>query len=514
MKKSHPYLPGILLFLIFLIAGLASYQDYGMAWDEGPQKYMGELNYKAAFKGDQTLFNIVTDLHGASFEVLLIFIEEKFGIKDSRDIFLMRHLVTHVFFLLAVLYGYFFFLRYFGSRLLASLGFLMLALSPRIYAHSFFNSKDMPFMAMTIIVMGLFYSAFRSRKPWQFALLGLACGYTTGIRILGIMFVSFILAFLLIDLIVAIVKKQQPLLTVANLLAFILPTIGSFILFWPFMWHTPWLHLTQCIQSMAHYAWDGEVFFSGHIIKGSHLPWSYFPTWFAISTPELWLLAGLAGTLLTAVLAFRRPLAFVSDVATRMRLFTLACFLAPIVAVIALHSVIYDDWRHLYFVYPPFVLMALEAVNRAAGTRAKFIVWGACAVQTAVLAVLMINNHPFNQVYFNALVSHKDEYLRKHYEMEYWGCGFMQGLEFLLKKHMNDDMEIKVCGNRSGRTPLEFNISMLQERDRHRIKIMPEAEATYKLTTFRLAQDEPPYPNVIHTIKRQNSTILCIYKMR
>lgn len=514
MKKAYSYLPGILLFLIFLVVGLVSYQDYGMAWDECAQKYMGELNYKAAFKGDETLFNIDTDLHGASFEVLLIFIEEKFGITDTRDIFLMRHLFTHVFFLLALLYGYFFLLRYFGNRLLAGLGFLMLALSPRIYAHSFFNSKDMPFMALTIIIMGLSYSAFQTRKPWLFALLGLACGFNMGIRILGIMFITFILFFLLVDLVMDMVKKQRPLKTTLNLLVFTSVTTGSFILFWPFMWRSPWLHFTQCMQSMAHYAWSGTLLFNGQVIKGTELPAAYFPTWFAISTPELWLLAGLVGTLLTTVLVLKRPLAFVSDITARQRLFTLGSLVAPIVSVILLHSVIYDDWRHLYFIYPPFVFMALEAVNVAAATKARPFVWGACALQVVVLCIIMVGNHPFNQVYFNSLVAHKEDHLLKQYEMEYWGCGFMQGLEYLLKKHVNDNNDITICGNKAGKTPLEFNIRMLQERDRKRFKILPEEEATYKLTTFRLAQDEAPYPNVVYTIKRQNSTILCIYKMR
>lgn len=514
MKKTYSYLPGILLFLIFLVAGLASYQDYGMGWDEAPQKYIGELNYKAAFKGDRTLFEIDTDLHGASFEVLLIFIEEKMGITDTRDIYLMRHLVTHIFFLLAVLYGYFFFLRYFGSRALASLGFLMLALSPRIYAHSFINSKDMPFMALTIVILGLFYSAFKTRKTWLFALLGLACGYNMGIRILGIMFITFILVFLIIDLAGDIVKKRQPLKTAMNIIVFTGITVGSLILFWPFMWQKPWTHFTQCLESMSHYAWGGKLLFAGEIIEGTKLPWTYFPVWFTISTPEIWLLAGLVGTVLTAIFLLRKPLAFIGDINSRTRLFSLGCFLAPIASVILLHSVIYDDWRHLYFVYPPFVLMALEAVNIATKTKAKLIIWGACAVQVLVLVFSMISNHPFNQVYFNSFVSHKEEYLRKNYELEYWGCGFMQGLEFLLRKHIDDSLEIKVCGNKSGRAPLEFNIRMLQERDRHRIVISPESEANYKLTTFRLAYDEPEYPNVIYTIKRQNSTTLCIYQIR
>ena len=45
----------------------------------------------------------------------------------------------------------------------------------------------------------------------------------------------------------------------------------------------------------------------------------------------------------------------------------------------------------------------------------------------------MIRNHPFQNVYFNNFLSHDEQYLRKNFEMDYWGTSYKQALEYVLK---------------------------------------------------------------------------------
>ncbi len=145
--KTSPYVPGILLFLFFLVIGMVVYKDYGMCWDEPMQRGPGLLSYDFVFNGNEDLFNKATDNHGAGFELLLVMIEKWFNLTDSKEIYEMRHLITHVLFLAGAFAGYILAYRLFKNKFIAILGFIMLAVAPRLYAHSFFNSKDMPFLA-------------------------------------------------------------------------------------------------------------------------------------------------------------------------------------------------------------------------------------------------------------------------------------------------------------------------------------------------------------------------------
>jgi hypothetical protein len=131
---------------------------------------------------------------------------------------------------------------------------------------------------------------------------------------------------------------------------------------------------------------------------------------------------------------FQKPAAYIENSTARNTLLYLICFAGPVLAVWAEHSVVYDDWRHLYFVYPPFVILGLYAINKIYRSKFKMVAIGASVLQVISLAYFFVTLHPHEQVYFNTLVSHDDEYLRRNYELEYWGCSFKQALDDILEK--------------------------------------------------------------------------------
>ena len=122
----------------------------------------------------------------------------------------------------------------------------------------------------------------------------------------------------------------------------------------------------------------------------------------------------------------------------------------------------------------------------------------------------MIRNHPFQQVYFNSLVSHEKEYLRNNFELEYWGCSFKQGLEHLVSANKSDSIKIYWSVQ-----PLFNNILMLREQDRKRIFVIDDRKgADYIITNFR-GNHKVEYPDLKaeYSISVLNSTIMCIYKL-
>ncbi|MFI5196943.1 MAG: phospholipid carrier-dependent glycosyltransferase, partial [Chitinophagales bacterium] len=285
--KTNPYAPGIVMFAIAFIIGLVIYKDYGICWDEPFQRGPGLLSYDFIFNGNEDLFNKSTDNHGAGFELLLVMIEKWLNLTDTKAIYEMRHLVTHVVFLAGAFAGYVLAYRLFKNKFIASLGFIMLVFAPRLYAHSFFNSKDIPFLSMFLVTLAICQAAFEQNKKWLFAILGLACGYATSIRIMGIMLACFIGLFLVIDLITAYTKKEEkPNKTILNLLFFTVGFCFTVYIAWPYLWKDPVHNFVDSFTKLSHFnLWTGIMLLGGKYISSMNLPWTYFPTWFLISNP-------------------------------------------------------------------------------------------------------------------------------------------------------------------------------------------------------------------------------------
>lgn len=514
-EKIAPYLPGIGLFLVTLILGLIIYKDYGMGWDEPLQRGPALLSWDYVFHGKMDLFTTETDNHGAGFEMVLLAFEKGMNLTDTRDIYLMRHIVTHVLFLLSSFAGYVLVYRMFRDKWIASLGFLMFTFAPRIYAHSYFNSKDLPFLCMVLIGLAFTQLAFDKKKWWWFVLAGMAFGYGTGIRVMGIFYLLLVGLLLLIDLITQLKEKQKPVNPIVQMVLF---TLGfSFILYlsWPYLWRDPVGKFKESFGALAHFKFQGSVFFQGQFTPAPDLPWTYIPTWFIISTPILWLVAGAAGLILLIAGFVRNPKAYLVNGNDRNLLFYALCFAGPVLAIIVMHSVVYDDWRHLYFVYPPFVLVGLYAINRLyVMNKMKWVALGICGAQLLVVANFMVLNHPNQQVYFNSLVKQDDEYLRSQYELDYWGCSFRQALEQLAEA--DNSPVIKVSGNWA--FPLNNNIMILPKELRKRFVLENDPQKSdYFLTNFRLHPGDAGYPaaNYIqYELSICHSTVMRVYKVK
>lgn len=515
-EKFFPYVPGILLFVFALVIGILTYKDYGMSWDEPDQRGPGLLSYNYMFHGSQELFEKPTDNHGAGFELFLVFIEKGLHQTDSREIYMTRHIVSHVFFLIAAFAGYVLIYKLFRNIFLASLSYVMLVFDPRIYAHSFFNSKDLPFLAMVIVSLAAARWAFEKNKAIPFLVLGLACGYATSIRIMGVMLAVFMLGFLLIDYFADAKSKELRKKTLINAGLYSAGFCFALYIAWPYLWKAPIKNFVDSFAALSHYAYDAEVLFNGTTAKTTNLPWIYFPTWFIITNPVLWLMFGCAGIVRLFLDIVKKLSQHLKNTRERNFLLFFLCFWAPIVAVIGGNSVIYDDWRHLYFVYPPFVFIAIYFIDRMVQKlpgKARLAVPVICAIQVAVVALFMVKNFPFSQVYFNELVSHEKEYLRENFELEYWGCGFKQALDNILAK--DTSKTIRIAANYDA--PLLNNIMMLSPEQRIRVQVVeiPQiARADYFMSNFRGHPEDYPSKNIAYSVSVLNSTVLAVYNLK
>ena len=509
LRVQYQY--GLILFAVFTIAGIWVAHDYGISWDEFEQRQIGYGSYDYVLGHNPDFFK-QDNSHGVAFELTLIFFEKAARLSDSGAIFYTRHIISHLFFLVGCLCGFVLIRRLTGSQLMAALGFLMLALMPRLYAHSFFNTKDIPFLSALLISFLFVQIAFQQRKIGWFLLAAVMLSYTTGIRVMGILPALVVLLFLLFDLVQSLDEKSDFKGCVRRLAVFIAGYLGALYGVWPYLWRHPFSAFFAAFSKLSYFAGaGGSTLFMGKSEPLNALPPSYIPVWMGITIPAVWLLTGLAGVLLLIIHFIKQPLTSLANVQQRNYLLFLACFLLPPVAVVLMHSIIYDDWRHLYFIYPSLVFSAiyfLDAVRRSKWGQLAMLLG---AIQAAVTLADMFSNHPFEQVYFNRLVSHRSDYLRQNFELDYWGAGFKQGLEFLTRY---DTSHYITINNLFVARAIKQNLILLSPADQQRIRFVEEEDhPKYLMTNFRYHPANYPYP-MIYSRKVSGSTVLAIYRMQ
>ena len=512
---------------LFLIAGLTIVDDYGASGDDGLQRELAENTLNYVLNGDQALLQAHDRFYGAAFELLPLFVELALGLEDSRDIYLSRHLLIHLLFLVGGFFCYLLALRLSGDRLVALLVMLLFLLSPRLYAHSFFNSKD-PVFASAFVMALLFASrAFDKDSLGAYRECGMAAGLLIHLRIMGAVLFAVVLVFRAWAWFRAEGREARRRATA---------TIGAFALWgglvWfislPYLWGDPAGRLAEMVAVLADHPSFFNEAFRGEMFSSAALPWDYLPHWFAISQPPVTLLLGLLGlgTLgLAAGGVFRRGAGAKPGVAwgaaeLRFGVLLAACFALPLVAFALLRPNAYNGWRHFYFLHGPFCLLATFALMGlrqlpVRRLRKEWVGGAVCALTAAglgVVAIEMAQIHPHQYLYFNFLVDRKTpEGLRERYETDYWNMMLRQGYEHILRQAPASTINMRP---RKVAAPADINrnVQILPAAARSRFTHDPSRDLDFYLSgsAEQSLLPKDPFPPVLHRFKVYNNTILTL----
>ncbi len=168
--------------------------------------------------------------------------------------------------------------------------------------------------------------------------------------------------------------------------------------------------------------------------------------------------------------------------------------------VIALQSNIYNGWRHMYFLWAPFCLLAAVGLRRLAGGGSVQAGWGIAArlpgwvrgggmrrtlaygiagVGLITTLTAMAALHPYEYLYFNALTDTKTpDALANRYDMDYWEMAQRQSLEHLIAQYPDSALRV---------WPEKQSARILPQNDSERIASLhnPHAADFYLLSNAR-----------------------------
>ena len=425
---AHWPLPAVCA--LFLLAGALTVDDYSPWVDTWGQRAIGNaaLDYLAG-DGERAFGQLHRSwdrYYGAVFEAPLVLAERILGLEHERDVYLARHLLTHLFFLAGGVFCYLLVLRLFNSKALALVAVALFLLHPRIYAHSFFNSKDIPFLAAFMIALYLTHRAFRRDTLGAFLLCGAGVGLLVNLRIMGVVLFAAVLVPRALDLAFAgnADERRRVLLTGGG---FAVVSLLTFYASLPVLWPDPagqfgeWARTLGAHQPPWFHLFRGEWLYSW-----GGPPWDYVPVWVGITTPPATLLLAMAGAVALALRAIRRPRNVFRGGPVRFGIMLAALPVATTIAVVVLENNVYHDWRHLYFLYAPLLLLAVFGLHGvmvlARGRWPRAGAYALTGAAVAVTVVSMVRVHPYEDNHFTVLTDRTTPgHPASRYEMEYWG---------------------------------------------------------------------------------------------
>ena len=504
-----------------LALGTVAAQGYGLANDQLTQYRIGQFTVDYVLGENTRLLRHNLRYYGAAFEVALLAAERVLGLTDERHVFLARYVLSHGFFLVGVFACYLLARRLFKSHALALLAMLFFLCHPRLYAHSFFNSKDVPFLSMVMIGLLLAHWALRpsggsggggggSGRVGALAALGAWLGVAGTIRPAALLLVALVAVARGADLLGAARRERGPILVSAG--ALLVFCAAGFFAGLPYLWADPLGRFAEWFGLMADHTHVIGSLFLGEVISTSERPFSYVPVWVAVTTPPVVILLALLGGVAFCARLAASPRSVLGSGSGRFALLLAASALLPVVVVTFWLGNLYNGWRHLYFLYGPLCLGAvggLAWLRGHAGRRLARLAAVVAALGLVPAVAWGARLHPHEHVYFNFLVDRKTpERLRAQFDMDYWAVPFKEALLVLL------DMvpgPVPVTG------PIAQSALVLPAEQRRRV--VPSSDfSAYFATDYRYwwgqgEEEGPSYARPLHVRRVFSNTLYAIARL-
>lgn len=491
--KNIKYLCVTIIFLILFIVGLKIHNNYGIGGDEPTSRQNGAItiNYileKLNKKTNILLLHDDTELglfktplneyfdkdYGVVFDAPVFLLERLLKLDDTAKFYQLRKILTYIIFLIGLLSVYKLSILSNNNIKIAILAILMLFTSPRIFGEAFYNSKDIVFMSIFTVSVYRIFISYNCPKFKNILLASLTSALATDIRIVAIVLPVI---FIFLQFINIFNNRLSYSDFFKSIFYFINFNIFFIILFWPWLWENPIERFHEAIINMSNFIrlirWE---LFQGQYYPTADLPKNYLIQWIIITTPPIYLLLFVIGSSIFLIKIHKiNPIRGIDN--KLIYNFIYLSILTFFILLTVLKSpVLYNGWRHFYFIYPFFILICLNGVEFLLSIGRKFKI--VSFLTFIILSISLILNayhiyryHPLEYVYFNHFAGSD---WNKKYPMDYSGISGVLSLKFILNYTDKDNIKVSAVG------PLSINIHksllMLSQSEIGRITLIDARE--------------------------------------
>lgn len=527
-----------LILFTYLIAGSIILPDYGISTDEPIQRKHGIVSFDYI----NQKFNIFPEIqptyeenlpdyeyrdYGVAFQVFSYGMEKLLKIEDARSVFLIRHFLTFMLFWLSAYYFFKTAELTFNNRLIPVLGLLFYILSPRIFTEAFYNPKDIILLSWISIGIYSMLKFLESRTFKYLFIHALVCSLAINARIVGVVlpFVTILSALLSMKGLkfLSWIKSFGIILLLWGVLTMVIT-----IILWPFLWEDPVRNFIYSFNEMKRFRWNGQLLYWGKLVWASELPWHYTLSQILVTTPVFYSILFLIGFPYTLTTAVRgRFWDFINNCEKNSIAFLLL-FLIPLISVIYFHSILYNGWRQMYFIYPAFLLVGLLGLNTVLQSIRMIInpltkkimyavIYSGIIISLSSTMQFLIKMHPFQYIYFNRIAGADS---LRNFDGDYFGLSYKETLKYLTDNYTDDSLVIYSENSSCSINSLNFK----KETFERLVFVDDIHEAEFFITTYYFPASSGKYEDILLNkypfnqrllFRKQfrKSTIVGIYKL-
>ncbi len=513
------------LFAAAMVLVFATFQDYGVTWDEHYHDTYGRYllaYYLSGFRDTAALTYHNLWLYGGAFDAPVAAIKQisPYGSYETQ------HLMCALVGLLGA-FGCYRIGEALGGPRAGFWSAVLLLATPLWYGHMFNNPKDIPFA--TGMTWALYYSILVIPRlpevPRSLVIkLGVAVGVAFGVRVAAVFAVIYLvaafaawMAFHIREAGIAAGLRDARRAALRVVLPCGLIAYAVMLVFWPWAQHGPLTRPVEALWIFDHSPWNLDTLFEGRLVNSMHLPADYMPVYFLVKTPELILALLAAAAGLTGLAIWRRrALPRWPEFGGMFVLGFAALF--PFFFFVVDRPIEYDCIRHFLFIFPPIAAIAglvLDRLFAAMRTQASILRYGFSTIVAAYLAwhgAFMVELHPDEYVYYNELVGGVDG-AENRYELDYWGNSYREAVKRLAAYVQDEEKrtgahkiyKILVCAEGSSAAyffPKDFVLA----RD--------EREADFYISVTRLGCDKEYDGDTIISVDRDDATLSVVKDRR
>lgn len=488
-KTNYHYIFFIVLFLI----QISIFRDYGFPNDEGLSRLNGLVSYNYIIgKFNLSIFQLHPDIpklenyidrdYGVIFELFLVFIEKVLNLKESKSIYLSRHFLVSLFFFIGCIFFYLT-LRKFFSKNISLLGTLIFLTYPRIFAQSFYNSKDIVFLVFFCISNYFLISYFLKQSFKNIFLLSISIALAICIRPMAL-----IIPFLFIFFFIMQNLDRENLKKFILILPFIFFTSFFTFLFWPYLWEDP-SRIFEVLRSMSKFRFVGEVFFNGEYHVAKYMPWYYIPITILITSPIFLILIFFVGfivilkKLMINLFNLENKENIWKDEIELFLFYSLCVIFITIGLIIELNATVYTGWRQIYFIYPSIVFVSIFGLNYLLKIkRYKQYTFMFIFISILINFYSLIKDHPYQYTFYNSFVTNKNI---KNFELDYYGVSNLDILKKLDSLSNNKTYKIYMFSV----NPYDLSLNMINENEKKKYQFVKKIDEAEFILTNHYYQD-------------------------
>ena len=515
----------ISFFILYLFIGLLIFQDYGLSWDEPISRINGfvTLNYIydllniQTIKGYENIKIYRDNYYGVVFDLPVAFIENIFFNNNSKSFYLLRHFSTFLIFYISSICFYLICKKFYSFQI-CLIGVLLYITMPRIFAESFYNNKDVVFLAFFTITNYYFIIFIQNKNFINLLKFSIVVGLLIGTRIIGIIIPIFVIFFLILD---SLDKNFFRSLILS--IKFIILVLIFTYLFWPYLWSNPIENFLFALNQMKNFQWSGSVFYLGNYEVGKFMPWHYSLIMMISTIPLVYVIFFVIGFLFILkdislnFINLKKSNGHVWK--NNLQFFNQFCFFIitiTILSIVEFNSTIYTGWRQIYFLYLPISIISLNAINILNN---KYNLISKILLPFYILIIIfwIFQNHPYQYVYYNFPFS---KIAKKNFELDYWGVSNLDMLKFLLKKYNLNEYKIYSYSI----SPYQQSTLLLNDIDKKKFKFTNNIkDADFIISNHYYQEETDPYKmrlflnknyRTLHEIKVNNIAINTLYEKR